>query len=108
MDGILPEEIQRRHDKKGFPTPFEEWFRGPLLKEVESCIMDGRLTESHYLDRDKVEAFLSGHRQGRYDISRHIWLWLCLSVWFELHERMADRSLAVRLPHRNDEYETGS
>jgi asparagine synthetase B (glutamine-hydrolysing) len=30
MEGLLPPEILRRKDKRGFPVPFVEWAQGPL------------------------------------------------------------------------------
>lgn len=95
MNGILPREIQWRRDKKGFPTPFKEWFKSSLFPHVESYILEAKLVSDGYLDKKKIEHFLQGHCNGVYDLSRHIWLWLSLSFWYEIHNKLADRSLGA-------------
>lgn len=96
MDGILPPEVQWRAAKTAYPMPFGEWFRGMLFAEAEQRVMDSKLIHDHYLDRGKVETLLKGHRQGRYDLSGHIWQWICLSTWYDVHTKLTDRSLAAR------------
>jgi Asparagine synthase len=68
--------------------PFSEWFKGPLLLEAEALILDGKLVFDGYLDRKKLEVLLKGHRECQYDLSKQIWQWLCLPIWFELHTQL--------------------
>jgi asparagine synthase (glutamine-hydrolysing) len=96
MNGILPPAVQWRPDKAVFPMPFSEWLKGRLLSEAEERILDGKLTHNGYLDRTRLKVLLKAHREHRYDLSRPIWKWLCLSIWFEVHTQLTNRSLAAR------------
>lgn len=101
MNGILPGEVQWRRDKMMFSMPFSEWLQGPLLSMAEGHILDGKLAHDGYLDRKKVVGLLKGHREHRYDLSRNIWKWMCLSIWFELHTQLTNRSLAARSHYKS-------
>lgn len=99
MNRILPREVQWRPDKMALTMPFSEWLRGPLLSAAEERILEGELPHNGYLNRNKLEVLLKGHRKRQYDLSTLIWKWLCLSIWFELHTQLADSSLAARPRH---------
>jgi asparagine synthase (glutamine-hydrolysing) len=52
----LPEEVARRRDKRGFPTPLQDWQARPALRQlVESLVSPRRGAEAvfsrTYLDR---------------------------------------------------------
>jgi len=95
MEGIVPEPIQWCSEKTPFPMPVKRWFRSEMLDWAEERILDGEATGRGYLDRANLESLLKDHRAQRFDISRSIWQWLCLSVWFEINGKLPDRSLAA-------------
>lgn len=102
LNGMLPDEVQWRPDKMGFPMPLREWFKGPLLMEAEELILDGKLSFDRYLDRKKLETLLRRHRKGQYDLSKQIWQWLCLTIWYELHTQLTHFPLAARPRHETN------
>ena len=95
MNGILPNEIRWRRDKVPFTMPFNEWLQGKLLSDVEERILEGKLPDNGYLNGNKLKLLFRGHRKRQYDISPLIWKWLCLSIWFELHKQLPDKSPAA-------------
>ncbi len=83
MTGLLPQAVQRRRGKIGFPTPYETWFRGPLFDEAEARILDSKLFVDGYLDKKSIEYHLKEHQNGTRPISNLVWQWLCLSTWYD-------------------------
>jgi len=98
MEGILPAEVQWRRDKIGWSAPYNAWFgaEGALMDETAARILDGTACRDGWLDRAGLEALLAGHRAGRWNLSRPIWYWLCLTVWLDGLATLTDRSYAVR------------
>ena len=48
LRGILPGEVVNRKDKLGYPTPFSQWLRGPLRKEVDTYLNDTAFKRDWY------------------------------------------------------------
>jgi asparagine synthase (glutamine-hydrolysing) len=83
MQGILPEEIRTRHSKIGFSTPEGEWFRNKefanLIKEI---LYSPQFNNRGYIDPDRAKSLFSQHSDFDINISREIWKWINLELWF--------------------------
>lgn len=78
-EGIVPEIVLARKDKRGFPLPIQEWFRGPLRDYVCGVLLDPRTERHGIFRRDALESVLRSDQP----YSRTIWGALCLELWFQ-------------------------
>jgi len=80
---ILPNKIYQRKDKKGFSTPSDQWFRS---KDFELFINEMLNSESFnnrgYFDVKQCKDKYKNHLEGKIDITKDIWKWINLEVWF--------------------------
>ena len=86
MRGILPESIESRSDKMGFPVPLQEWLSEPgVVQEFVRDVLSSRNALSRDLvDNRKVLAGLG--RETKF--GRKIWGLLCLELWQQtFHDR---------------------
>jgi asparagine synthase (glutamine-hydrolysing) len=83
MKGILPEKIRLRIDKMGFSTPEDEWFRE---KEFQLLINDIINSDSfagrRIFNVGKVKKMYVKHLSKEINISKEVWKWLHLELWF--------------------------
>lgn len=83
MKGIIPEEIRLRKDKVGFDTPQDNWFREPVFQElVKSILGSTSFRNRGIIDYKKAERLYQKHILGRINISKEIWKWIHLELWF--------------------------
>lgn len=83
MKGILPEEIRMRQDKIGFATPQDEWFRTEKFKTFISEILNSESFKSRkIIDANKALGLYEKHVHGEINISKDIWKWIHLELWF--------------------------
>jgi asparagine synthase (glutamine-hydrolysing) len=83
MKGLLPEEIRLRNDKIGFETPQDEWFR----KAEWQVFILGTLNSPSFrvrniIDQDIALRLYKEHLNGKKNISKEIWKWINLELWF--------------------------
>jgi len=80
---ILPNKIYKRKDKKGFSTPSDQWFRS---KDFELFIKEMLNSKSFnnrgYFDVEQCKDKYKSHLDGKIDITKDIWKWINLEVWF--------------------------
>ncbi len=80
MEGILPDAIKNRTDKKGFVTPGEvKWLKGPLnylIKEYEHG-------NSDFLNKNKVASALNSFNNGDVSKANLIWRVVVLNRWLK-------------------------
>ena len=83
MKGIMPEKVRLRVDKKGFSVPQDEWFR---TEEFQKLVMDILTSESFakrgYFVPEEVIKVYKRHLAGEINISKDIWKWVNLELWF--------------------------
>jgi asparagine synthase (glutamine-hydrolysing) len=85
MKGILPEPIRKRPDKIGFLTPEDSWFREPYFREfIQDIISSKTFLEREFFDAGKVKRRLEKHLSGQVNISKEIWKWIHLEMWFRM------------------------
>lgn len=99
---LLPPMVAQRRDKKGFPTPIDRWFSGPLYEWVGDQLTDLSPTAALLLDRQRLAHLLQQQRQ--HDQSRELWLALSIAAWcrlfvddFEIEDRRIEIGDAGRL-----------
>ena len=87
MEGVLPEPIQWRKDKKGFVTPEAIWMRAG--RERIRDVLSGRLASSEFLDgeaiRRELDRELDATREGAFHTD--IFRWLVLELWMRAQFR---------------------
>jgi len=83
MKGVLPDKIRLRSDKIGFETPQDDWFRKPVWQEyVRNLLNDSRTKNRHIIDTDNALLLFKKHIDGQINISKDIWKWIHLELWF--------------------------
>lgn len=83
MKGILPEKIRQRKDKTGFDTPEDEWFRTPEWQIIVDDVLCSNTFKSRDLiNPDNAKSLYKDHLEGKKNISREIWKWIHLELWF--------------------------
>lgn len=83
MKGILPEKIRMRQDKIGFMTPESEWFRRPFFRDYILDLLNSEsFRNSSYLDYKSCIKLYDLHLKRKINVSRDIWKWMNLELWF--------------------------
>lgn len=79
LQGVLPEAVRTRRDKKGFVTPGEvKWLRGPLKHLTE---LD--LEAMPFLDRKRVLSLFDAYRRGDNSKATLVWRIATLQYWMK-------------------------
>ncbi len=83
MKNVLPEKIRERRDKIGFNTPEDDWFRTPLFIEFINKILNSKsFADRDYINVPKAKELFYNHISKKVNISRDIWKWINLELWF--------------------------
>jgi asparagine synthase (glutamine-hydrolysing) len=83
MKGVLPEKIRLRHDKIGFGTPQDEWFREPAWRKiVEEILNSSSFRERNLINPEIARSKYKDHLSGKVNIAKEIWKWVHLELWF--------------------------
>jgi len=84
---ILPEEINRRKDKMGFPVPLNKWLKGELKPFISDIFMSQQARTREYLNPDFDITQLIAD-EGKF--TRKIWGLLSLELWQQaFHDKSA-------------------
>lgn len=83
LKGIIPEKIRKRQDKIGYLTPEDEWFRSEHWQQfIWEILTSPSFAGRGIFDVKKVHALYQKHLDKRIHISREIWKWVNLELWF--------------------------
>lgn len=83
MKGILPEIIRKRKDKIGFETPQDKWFRTQDFQTLINEILNSDSFHNRGLvNPQKALDMYSKHLKNEINISKDIWKWVHLELWF--------------------------
>jgi asparagine synthase (glutamine-hydrolysing) len=83
----LPEIINNRQDKMGFPTPLSDWLAGEARNFVRDVFSTQKALQRDLIDNKKVLDGLD--KEPRY--GRKIWGLLSLELWQqEFHDRHSE------------------
>lgn len=83
MQGIMPEPVRLRVDKKGFSVPQDEWFR---TEKFQTFIMDILQSDSFakrgFIIPEEAIRLYKRHLAGEVNVSKDIWKWINLELWY--------------------------
>lgn len=108
IDHILPDAIKSRTDKRGFPTPFNIWFKGPLAGYSHSFVTDEILNGRGLFNSNVAKFFNSNRKYLTPAISRDVLLWPLINIelWYrifidgqkpaELNDKISGRRPEIR------------
>lgn len=83
MEDILPSKIANRKDKKGFSNPREKWFRTKEFSDyIYQLINSESFKNRGYFNSEIANIQFNKHLEGKVDISKEIWKWVNLELWF--------------------------
>jgi len=83
MKGLLPDEIRLRRDKVGFATPEEVWFKKQEFHDLIESVLDSESFRNRgIIDPEKARKLYEKHCKGEISISKDIWKWLNLEMWY--------------------------
>jgi asparagine synthase (glutamine-hydrolysing) len=81
---ILPASIYNRTDKIGYGTPAGEWLRTkPFEQYIRRMLNSDSFQARGYFDVDECKAKYELHLSRKADLSKTIWKWINLEVWFQ-------------------------
>ena len=83
LDGVIPEAILARRDKRGFPTPIGRWLADPKLRLLESMVLNDNPFARRHFDLDQVRRLSNSRLRLGSSWSEQLWRILCVSVWGE-------------------------
>ena len=81
----LPEALNQRHDKMGFPVPLSEWMRGELKDFIQDVFHSENARHREYLNPSfNIQSLIES--EGKF--TRKVWGLLSLEIWQqEFHDR---------------------
>lgn len=83
LKGIVPEKVRLRVDKKGFSVPQDEWFRTEKFKKLITNILQSEsFAKRGYFLPEEIKKLYQRHLSGEINISKDIWKWINLELWF--------------------------
>jgi asparagine synthase (glutamine-hydrolysing) len=83
MQGVLPEKIRLRVDKTGFETPQDKWYReNEFQKLIANILSSESFRKRKIIDSDKANKLYQKHLSSEKNISKEIWKWIHLELWF--------------------------
>lgn len=83
MKGLLPERIRLRRDKVGFATPEDVWFAEQEFRGLIESILDSESFRNRgIINPEKARKLYEKHCKGEISISKDIWKWLNLEMWY--------------------------
>ncbi len=83
MKGILPDKIRTRRDKMGFDTPQDEWFKTKKWQDIiNDVLLSATFKQRNLIDPDLAVKKYKQHLDGKINISKEIWKWVHLELWF--------------------------
>jgi asparagine synthase (glutamine-hydrolysing) len=80
---LLPQKVLERRDKRGIPTPFGIWIRGPLKDYAQSILTDPMLSEAQVLDTKFIERVFKLHCSGISDLGGMLWRPIATGLWLQ-------------------------
>ena len=76
---LLPQSLQRRQDKMGFPVPFDSWFEGPLREFKNDTLGSQKARSRDYIETNEMPAAIESETR----FSRKTWALLQMELWHQ-------------------------
>jgi asparagine synthase (glutamine-hydrolysing) len=81
---LVPAPILARRDKRGLPTPFGRWIRGPLKTYAADLLTDPSFRQSGLFNVDMVMRTFRWHCDGVRDFGHLLWRPITAALWLDL------------------------
>jgi asparagine synthase (glutamine-hydrolysing) len=85
LDGLLPDAVVWRRDKKGFPTPVGNWLRDARGAAALDVLRDPGRRSRHLFPDVALEPTIQAHVSGQADRSWQLWRALSTELWLEAY-----------------------
>lgn len=79
----IPIEIYNRKDKKGFPTPTNEWFK-KFDQQIQDILLNPIALERGIYNKKYIEKILKNVNEPNNLHKKLIWKLLCVEIWFKV------------------------
>ena len=79
IQGIIPDEVLNRKDKKGFPTPINIWFK-QNPQYVKDILLDEAAKTRNLFNFNTIEKMLKSNE----DYSWQLWMLINIELWFKI------------------------
>ena len=83
LDGLLPDSIVWRRDKKGFPTPVGNWLRDARGDAALQVLRDPGRRSRNVLSQAAVDTCIREHVERRADRAWQLWRALSTELWMD-------------------------
>jgi len=84
VKGVVPEKIRTRQDKIGFQTPEDIWFRRDFYRDFIFDLLNSEsFRNRNIIDHNHAISLYKRHLEGEINISKDIWKWINLELWFQ-------------------------
>src|SRR5207248_7571356 len=91
----LPDTINNRTDKMGFPTPWAEWLKGDVRNFVLDVLTSAPARGRDLIDNRRVVRQLESESR----FGRNTWGVFCLEVWQQqFHDKAAEFKQHAEMP----------
>lgn len=100
VEDLLPPAVAHRRDKRGLPTPFGIWIRGPMKDYAQAVLTDPILRNAGLFRDQVVRSMFLAHCKGVADLGPLLWRPFCVSLWLQnLREMKTLVARASDVPH---------
>lgn len=83
MQGIMPEPVRIRVDKKGFSVPENQWFCSEKFQTyIMNILQSDSFNQRGFIKPDKAISLYKKHLKGEVNVATDIWKWINLELWF--------------------------
>lgn len=79
IKNVIPSQILNRKDKRGFPVPLSEWYKGPLKDFISDILLSDKVKQRGIYNHKQISGLIE--KEGKFD--RQVWGLLCLELWFQ-------------------------
>jgi asparagine synthase (glutamine-hydrolysing) len=83
LDGLLPNNVVWRRDKKGFPTPVGRWLRDARGSAALDLLRDPQRRGRALFPAQTLEPTIQAHVSGQADRSWQLWRALSTELWLQ-------------------------
>jgi asparagine synthase (glutamine-hydrolysing) len=83
VEDLLPPDVAHRRDKRGLPTPFGIWIRGPMKDYARSVLSDPILTSEGLFSKPIIDQLFRMHCADIADLGPLLWRPFCVGLWLQ-------------------------
>jgi asparagine synthase (glutamine-hydrolysing) len=80
---LLPPSVLERQDKRGLPTPFGLWIRGPMKDYARAILTDPMLKEERLFSNSFVDRLFQMHCREVGDLGGLLWRPFVVGLWLQ-------------------------